>query len=100
MKRFYLFFFVIFVQFVHADEAALSLQTVAESIRESDVNNIVITSIEQEGQGLVIYGEAKSNNDISGYMRFLDEKYGFPSLESIKREQNNSVFVLKIKKIR
>ncbi len=72
----------------------------AQDIKKSMPDYISQGTVEDKGEGVRITGQTASNQNISKYMRSLDTNVGNPSLISITRENNISVFILEIKEIK
>ncbi len=76
-----------------------------QSLKAQDIEKLMPDyisqgTVEDKGKGVRITGQTASNQNISKYMRSLDTKVGHPSLISITRENNISVFILEIKEIK
>jgi len=60
--------------------------------------NVSLTNVEESDRYITITGTAKDNSDISALMRAVqNSKLGDPQLEQIKRTNNVSHFILRIK---
>jgi hypothetical protein len=61
------------------------------------VSNLLI---EDQGEGVRITGSTANMQDVSRYMRFLENSVGPPNLVSMQRKDNRSDFILEIKKFK
>jgi hypothetical protein len=68
------------------------------TIRKNTPADIVLTSIQEEGTKVVIRGTANSNPDLAEYTRTLSGSVGEPKLAQVTREDDKSVFVLRVEK--
>ena len=76
-----------------------------QSLRAQNIQNVTPdyidnVSVVDDGEGVRIDGQTANNQNLSRYMRFLEEYVGSPVLLSMKRVNNISVFILRIKKFR
>ena len=82
--------------FSHALIAETSLR--AQNLQKVTPAYLSDVVVEDKGEGVRITGTAASMQDVSRYMRFLDDSLGAPSLVSMQRKGDRSEFILEIRK--
>ena len=61
------------------------------------VSNLLV---EDQGEGVRITGSTANMQDVSKYMRFLDDSVGSPNLVSMQKKDSRSEFIMEIKKLK
>ncbi len=94
------FLLMMLTQSVYGSDTSAEVDAAAVKIRSNLPANIELVSVERQGDGLTVRGDAASNADIAVFMRYLDKEVGSPTLESAQRNNSRSEFILIIKKLR